>query len=379
MMVKLFAKMIVRSLQLRLRRSLVTFLGVAVSVASLVVLDSIMAGVGDAMLENSVALHHGHILATWEGNEQLPELTGADVLNRTQLAGILVNEDRQVPIQLYGIHPDKERRHTVVSRKLIAGSYLAEADSVIIGLPTAEILQAEVGDAIIFWRHGSAPKNFQVEGIFSTAVPSLDGQLAFTRQDSVYATRHEAAIFTSPGADLELLSRVIRSHLPVLATVKTWRETLAELEQLIDLNQVAMNVVLILAIVILAFGVSNTAFVSADERSHEIGVLKATGFTPANVVWLVILEAVLLVTIAGLAGLIIGGLVTHVLSIVGLDLSRWTSENPHFIVSGVIYPHATVRAFALPFAVAVFCGLVASAYPAWKAASASVVEALRQL
>jgi ABC-type lipoprotein release transport system permease subunit len=379
MMVELFARMIARSLLLRLRRSLVTFLGVAVAVVALVILESVMVGVGDAMLENSVALHHGHIMATWEGNEQLPDLAGADVLNRTQLSGMMVSDSRQAPIKLYGIHPGKEQRHTVVARKLIAGSYLAETKSVIIGLPTAETLQVAVGDAITFWRHDAEPKTFQVEGIFSTAVPSIDEQLVFTRLASVYTSRHEAAIFASPGADLEVLSQVIRSHLPSLATVKTWRESLAELDQLIELNQVAMNVVLILAIIILAFGVSNTAFVSAEERSHEIGILKATGLTPANVVWLVILEAVLLVTVAGLAGVGIGGLVTHVLSIVGLDLSRWTSENPHFIVSGVVYPRATARTFVLPLAVAVFCGLVASAFPAWKAARASVMGALRQL
>ena len=198
MMVELFARMIARSLQLRLRRSLVTFLGVAFAVVALVVLESIMVGVGDAMLENSVALHHGHIIATWEGNEQLPDLTGADVLNRTQLAGMMVSDSRQAPIQLYGIHPDKEQRHTVVARKLIAGSYLAEIGSVIIGLPTAETLQVSVGDAIIFWRYGAEPKTFQVEGIFSTAVPSIDEQLAFTRLASIYTSRHEAAIFTSP-------------------------------------------------------------------------------------------------------------------------------------------------------------------------------------
>ena len=379
MMVELFARMIIRSLQIRLRRSLVTFLGVAVAVAALVVLETIMAGVGDAMLENSVALHHGHIMVTWEGDKELSDLPGADVLNRTQLAGMLMKDERQAPIRLYGIHPDKEQQHTVVARKLVTGRYLAEEDSVIIGLPTAELLQAAVGDSLIFWRYGAEPKTFQVEGVFSTAVPSLDGQLAYARLGSVSTSRHEAAIFASPGADLETLSRSIRSHLPQSATVKTWRESLAELDQLINLNQVAMNVVLILAVVILGFGVSSTAFVSADERSHEIGILKATGFTPANVVWLVILETVFLVAAAGLAGLLIGGVLTHVLSIAGLDLSRWTSENPHFIVSGVIYPQATVRAFLLPLAVAIICGLVASAFPAWKAASSSVMDALRQL
>ena len=378
-MLELYARMIIRSLRLRLRRSLVTFLGVAVAVAVLVILESIMAGVGVAMLENTVALHDGHIMASWEGDERLAGLRGADVLNRTQRAGMLVKDERQAPIRLYGIDPDKERKHTVVARKLIAGSYLAESDSVIIGQPTAEILRAAVGDTIVFWRHDARPETFRLSGIFSTAVPALDGQLAFVRQDSVQANRHEAAVFTSPGEDLDALKRIIRSKLPREAIVRIWRESLAELNQLIELNQVAMNVVLVLAIVILAFGVSSTAFVSVDERSHEIGILKATGFTPANIVWLIVLEMVLLVGIAGMAGLVAGGLVVHLWSIVGLDLSRWTSENPHFIASGVIYPRATVRAFALPLAVAIGCGLVASALPAWKAASASVTGALRQI
>jgi ABC-type antimicrobial peptide transport system permease subunit len=163
------------------------------------------------------------------------------------------------------------------------------------------------------------------------------------------------------------------------AAVQTWRQTMPELVQLISLNQVSINVVLGLALLILAFGVSNTAFMSVGERTREMGILKAMGARPMQIAAGVLGETLAMVFLAGLVGVALGAAAAHVWSLVGLDLGRWTSANRHFLLSGVIYPRTTAYAVLLPGLVAVACGLLAGILPAVRAARINVVQALRWL
>ena len=152
-----------------------------------------------------------------------------------------------------------------------------------------------------------------------------------------------------------------------------------EVVQLVSLNGVSMGILLLLASLILAFGVSNTAFVSVADRIGEFGVLKTVGLTPRAVSLLVIGETLGLVLSAGALGLGIGFGVSWTFSFSGIDLSAWTSENRHFVASGVVFPRVTAMGLALPVGVALACGALASLLPARRAGRVSVVEALRSL
>lgn len=72
-----------------------------------------------------------------------------------------------------------------------------------------------------------------------------------------------------------------------------------ELEQLTRLNLVSMAIVIVLVVVILAAGVSNTVLVSVLDRYHDFGILKALGTTPWEILRLIVLETTLLALAAG--------------------------------------------------------------------------------
>jgi ABC-type antimicrobial peptide transport system permease subunit len=73
----------------------------------------------------------------------------------------------------------------------------------------------------------------------------------------------------------------------------------------------------------------------------------------------------------------IGYIAAGVWSQIGLDLGRWTSENRHFLITGVVYPRTTVATLALPGLVAVACGVLGAVLPAVRAGRVSVIKALR--
>jgi putative ABC transport system permease protein len=125
-----------------------------------------------------------------------------------------------------------------------------------------------------------------------------------------------------------------------------------------------------LVCVSIVFIAANTASMAIRERSAEIAVLKAIGFGRRTIFAMLLTEAGLLATTAGLAGVAAAIGVTRVLRM----FSGWT---PAFGPLGnfVVTPPVILQGVLLSLAVGVFSGLV----PAWGAARKPIVETLHEV
>jgi|HubBroStandDraft_5_1064220.scaffolds.fasta_scaffold07272_3 putative ABC transport system permease protein len=111
-------------------------------------------------------------------------------------------------------------------------------------------------------------------------------------------------------------------------------------------------------------GIANTMAMSVFERTREIGILRAIGWRAWRVMLLIQVEATVLGFVGGLFGIFIGWGALHVLA---------TLPQTASVVSASLSPLHFVEALAI----AVLSGLIAGAYPAWRGAHLSPVEALR--
>ena len=110
--------------------------------------------------------------------------------------------------------------------------------------------------------------------------------------------------------------------------------------------------------------VLNTMWMTVLERTREIGVLRAVGWSRREVLTAVLAESV----IVGCAALVVGALL-------GVALAKLIVYTP--IIAQFVKPAFAVKHFVLAGAAAVVLSVLGGALPAWRAAQVSPAEALR--
>jgi putative ABC transport system permease protein len=116
-------------------------------------------------------------------------------------------------------------------------------------------------------------------------------------------------------------------------------------------------------------GVSNIMLVIVRERTNEIGIRRAIGATPGSIMGQVMLEAVLLTSVAGYAGLFLG---VALMDLLAWGMARSGAEIDMFSNPGVDLPSAGKALFIL-----VIAGALSGIIPARRAVRLTPVQALR--
>ena len=113
-------------------------------------------------------------------------------------------------------------------------------------------------------------------------------------------------------------------------------------------------------------GVSNIMLITVRERTREIGIRKALGATPRNIIMQVLQEAVLVTSVAGFVGLVAG--------VVVLDVASRTLGQTDFFRDPQVDIGTAIQATIL----LIIAGTLAGLFPARRAAAIRPVEALRE-
>jgi putative ABC transport system permease protein len=131
----------------------------------------------------------------------------------------------------------------------------------------------------------------------------------------------------------------------------------------IDSVLIVVNVFLLFAVIIAGFGIANTLALSVFERTRELGLLRAIGETKGQVRRMITFEAVLVAVFGAVLGIVIG-------VIFGVATA---SALPESFITTIDLPYGSL---VLVLVVAVILGIVASAFPAWRASRMNVLEAI---
>ncbi|NNG00968.1 MAG: ABC transporter permease [Desulfobacteraceae bacterium] len=365
---------------------------IVIGTATLVLLYGITTGINDCMVMNSTHLHSGHGLIALPDTRLLPALIPvirkesrvADLLPRHRSSGLLTGEKGAVPVNLFGVDPEKEFVKTAVSQRLTAGVVPGpESRRIMVGSGIADALSAKTGDILTFnTGSGVGLAGIEISGIFETGIEYFDNTTAFMPIGGFTtalqrASTAEIAVFFSHPEEIRPAAARIQQQLPAGISLRTWDELLPDLVQLIEMNTISMMVIMTLVYLLVGFGISNTVILTVMERYREFGILKALGITPNEMVFLVFLENFMVCLLATLAGLAIGGAMVAIAAHFGIDFSQWTSHNRYFVVTGVVRPRITVAGLLWPGLLSVMVSVGAAYFPSRIAGKRTAADMLR--
>ena len=154
----------------------------------------------------------------------------------------------------------------------------------------------------------------------------------------------------------------IEAALPGLRAVPAAER--ANNNQLVKLAHASAWGTSLIALLIGIMGIANTMAMSVFERTREIGILRALGWKRWQIIALIQLEAVVLGLGGGIIGIFVGWCALNLLA----RLPQTAT-----IVSSAFSAPTALEALAI----AVLAGLIAGAFPAWRGAQLSPVDALR--
>ena len=121
-------------------------------------------------------------------------------------------------------------------------------------------------------------------------------------------------------------------------------------------------------------GVSNIMLIVVKERTKEIGIRKAIGASPSSVIALILLESIMITTIAGYIGLVLG---TGLMELINYLMVQAAGPTPD--PQGTIFMNPTVDINIAVSAtlLLIVAGAIAGYIPAKRAASIKPIVALR--
>jgi putative ABC transport system permease protein len=247
---------------------------------------------------------------------------------------------------------------------LIAGTVLAGAgNEIMLGYRAAEDLAASVGGSVVI-----DDRQFNVVGIYQTGSLYEDGG-AYAPLETVQAIAAKTGVVTAvflsvhAGVDPVRLAADIERDFPNLATIADVSEY-GKVDQGITILDAANLAISILAVGIGAIGVMNTMVMSVFERTREIGILRAVGWSGERILRMIIGESLLLCLIAAVFGCLLGFAATQALLLVNT-------------IRTLIEPQYSLEIFARGLFVAVAVSLAGAAYPAFRAVRLRPMEALQ--
>jgi putative ABC transport system permease protein len=159
-----------------------------------------------------------------------------------------------------------------------------------------------------------------------------------------------------------------------LSALYVWNtaENVAETNQIFNGINIFIWVIGLASLMAGIVGVGNIMLITVKERTREIGIRKAIGASPGSVLRLVIFESILITTLAGYIGMVLGVLLTE-------GISSMMTTGPRSINSPTIFKDPTVDISTVVMAtlVLVIAGVVAGLIPALKATRVRPIEAMR--
>lgn len=382
--------------------TLLSVLGVLLGVAILVIVTSVMTGFDNMWREKILSFkphltiysRYGLIQGGESLAEKLAQVEGVVTASPAIETLVMMQKDeRNAAPYVIGLDPDQATSLNTLSLNMAVGAFDLEGDSVVMGIDLARQLALDVGDTVLMYSSRTVrqsdemylPEELTVTGIYDMGMRDYDAGFAVVSLDtarrlegvedeagSIYIRLEDPFLFESVG------QRVAAAAGPA-HVVKSWKDIDRLLFDALSHEKSMMSVLLGFITIVAMFCVANTLIIVTVQKTNEIGLLKALGFSSFQVM-MAFLWYGWIQCFAGVAlGMATGVLVLKNLKWIVLCLAKLDTEvfpKGIYGLDGIPYAYSVEDLVRIAIFVLVFCTM-ASLYPARRAAALDPVRALR--
>lgn len=367
---------IIKNLMRRKVRTSLTILGIGVGVTVIIALgtlaDGFQAGYG-AMMQGSKAdlvlsqpdtMDISYSAVKEEVGRELAQMPGVEAVSG-MMQGLVQTESEPV-FFIFGYPPDSFLLERFNARE---GSNLYDRQPsglrgrpVLLGSAAAEVMKKTVGDTLRI-----TSTTYRIVGIYETGDIFEDSGALLRLEDAqtLLGKTNQVSLFYIRLSDTSLRPRLqerIARRWPELLLSGT--SEFAGRQSMQGILRGFVWVIGGLAIVIGGVGMLNAQLMAILERTREIGVLRALGWSRKKVLGMILGESMLVCLLGGVFGILQGWLLLNLLSRITVMMGMQT---------GRLAPGLLGQAML----VVLTLGLAGGLYPAWRASLLRPVEALR--
>jgi lipoprotein-releasing system permease protein len=387
--------------------SLTSMLGIALGVAALIVVLSVMNGFQKELRARILGVA-SHVQITGVNN-QLDEWQAvakeASAHPRVVAAAPFVNAQAMLSsgngvrgTVVRGIVPQLEDKVADIGAHMVSGRLegLAAGEfRIVLGSELARALGVVTGDKIaliapqgLVTPAGILPrlKQFTVAGIFEVGMFEYDSGLALVHlEDAQKLYRMDQRV---SGVRLKLddlfrsreVTRDLMTRLRGDIYISDWTRSHANFFRAVQIEKNVMFIILLLIVAVAAFNIVSTLVMAVTDKQPDIAILRTLGASPRGIMKIFIVQGALIGVIGTLIGVAGGVVLALNIDVVVPFLERLF--NMQFLSREVYYiselPSDLQRSDVLVIMlVSLGLSLVATLYPSWRASRVNPAEALR--
>ncbi|QBC42225.1 lipoprotein-releasing ABC transporter permease subunit [Iodobacter fluviatilis] len=386
--------------------SLISVVGIALGVAALIIVLSVMNGF-QAEVRNRILGMAAHVQISGVGNQLQDWQTTATIAKKNPhvLAtapyvlgqGLLINGSQVKGALVRGIDPQQESKVNEVAGKLVAGelhSLRSGEFGIILGISLANELSVRLGDRVTMITPqgqvtpaGLIPrmKQFTVAGIFKADYAPYDIGLAMVDiKDAQTLFRTGSAV---SGVRLKLddlnlarrVSREINQEMPELIA-SDWSQENPTYFRAVEIEKRMMFIILTLIVAVAAFNLVSTLVMVVTDKQADIAILRTLGASPFSIMKIFVIQGALSGVIGTGSGVLAGVLVSKNLDVIVPFIERilgTTILSPDIYLISELPSRVLWSDVSSIGGISLLLALLATLYPSWRASRVNPAEALR--
>lgn len=387
--------------------SLTSMLGIALGITALITVLSVMNGFQREVRDRILSLTPHVTINQVNGRlrEWQTTLTQAEQDSRVKGGAPFVRGEAMLSYGrnvsgavLLGVLPEQESQASALAEKITVGA-LAQLQpaqfGVILGEQLAIALGVRVGDKVtVITPQGNVTalgvtpvlKRFQVIGLLASGMYDFDRSLVILHvsdASKLFRLRGDVSGLRIKLEDMFAAPRIapeIAAILPNNVQVRDWTQEHANYFRAVQIEKTAMFIILMLIVAVAAFNIVSTLVMVVTDKQADIAILRTLGATPATIMGIFMVQGITIGFIGTVLGLIGGlSLALNVSTVVPWIEKTFKTKflAPDLYLIPDLPSHVVPGDVITISIVAFVLAILATLYPAWRAARTQPAEALR--